>query len=171
MTTAVVLGVGLDDRKQLCLCSLDCDAKRMWPPISKSGGTEADPGTDSAIYIQTLIVFWAPTCILFSVNAFGELKSSTHTHTYTHTETSSTPLKPKKFTMGATHNHTCTHMHILTACVFEAVDGVGEEPYTAQKASALLLVDFLMVPHANSDGVQLPDVSVQTRNTALNHTC
>lgn len=95
----------------------------------------------------------------------------TRTHTYTHTETSSTPLKPKKFTMGATHNHTCTHMHILTACVFEAVDGVGEEPYTAQKASTLLLVDFLMVPHANSDGVQLPDVSVQTHNTALNQTC
>lgn len=115
MTTAVVLGVGLDDRKQLCLCSLDCDAKRMWPPISKSGGTEADPGTDSAIYIQTLTVFWAPTCILFSVNAFGELKSSTHTHTYTHTETSSTPLKPKKFTMGATHNHTMhTHAHTCT---------------------------------------------------------
>lgn len=95
-----------------------------------------------------------------------------HTHIHTHTPTSSSALK--KILTGATRHtqmHAHMHTHILTACVFEAVDGVGEEPHTAQKASALLFVDFLMVPHANSDGVQLPDVSVQRHNMALNQTC
>lgn len=66
----------------------------------------------------------------------------------------------------------CTsHACILTARVFQPVDGVREEPYTAQEASALLFVDFLMVPHANSDGVQLPDVPVRRHDMALNQTC
>lgn len=68
------------------------------------------------------------------------------------------------------HTLTQTYTHILTACVFEAVDGVGQETYTAQKASSLLFVDFLMVPHTNSDGVQLADVSVKRKNIGINQT-
>lgn len=48
---------------------------------------------------------------------------------------------------------------LLTAGVFESVDGVGQEAHTAQKTRALLLVDLLVVPHTDGDRVSLADVS------------
>lgn len=48
----------------------------------------------------------------------------------------------------------------LTASVLQTADGVGQQPHTAQEASALLLVDLLVVPHTDGDGVGLPDVPV-----------
>ena len=51
--------------------------------------------------------------------------------------------------------------HTLTAGVFEAVDGVGEKAYTAQEAGPLLLVNLLVVPHTDGDGVRLPNVPVE----------
>lgn len=48
----------------------------------------------------------------------------------------------------------------LTASVLEAADGVGQQSHAAQEAGALLLVDLLVVPHADGDGVGLPDVPV-----------
>lgn len=41
----------------------------------------------------------------------------------------------------------------LTARVFKAVDSVGQKADTAQEASPLLLVNLLVVPHADCDGV------------------
>lgn len=52
----------------------------------------------------------------------------------------------------------------LTACVFKAVDGVGQEADTPKESSSLLLVDFLVIPHAYCDGIRLPDVS-EEKNT------
>lgn len=49
---------------------------------------------------------------------------------------------------------------LLTAGVLETADGVGQQPYAAQESGALLLVDLLVVPHADGDGVGLPDVPV-----------
>lgn len=49
----------------------------------------------------------------------------------------------------------------LTASVLETADGVGQQPYAAQEASALLLVDLFVVPHTDGDGVGLPDVPVR----------
>lgn len=48
----------------------------------------------------------------------------------------------------------------LTASVLEAADGVGQQPHAPQESGALLLVDLLVVPHADGDGVGLPDVPV-----------
>lgn len=53
----------------------------------------------------------------------------------------------------------------LTASVFKAVDGVGQEADTPQESSSLLLVDLLVIPHADCDGIRLPDVS-EERNTS-----
>lgn len=47
----------------------------------------------------------------------------------------------------------------LTARVFKAVDSVGQKADTAQEPSPLLLVDFLVIPHADGDRVRFPDVS------------
>lgn len=47
----------------------------------------------------------------------------------------------------------------LTARVFKAVDSVGQEADAAQEASPLLLVNLLVVPHADCDRVGFPDVS------------
>lgn len=41
----------------------------------------------------------------------------------------------------------------LTACVFKAVDSIGQKADTAQEASSLLLMDLLVIPHADGDGV------------------
>lgn len=49
----------------------------------------------------------------------------------------------------------------LTASVLETANGVGQQPNAAQEASALLLVDLLVVPHTDGDGVGLPDVPVR----------
>lgn len=48
----------------------------------------------------------------------------------------------------------------LTASVLETADGVGQQPYAAKEASALLLVDLLVVPHTDGDGIGLPNVPV-----------
>ena len=50
----------------------------------------------------------------------------------------------------------------LTASVFESADGVGQQPHAAQEAGALFLVDLLMVPHADGDGVCLANVPDRT---------
>ena len=57
--------------------------------------------------------------------------------------------------------HLCIHRHkqVLTASVFESVDGIGQEADTAQEACALLFVDLLVVPYTNGDGVCLSNVS------------
>lgn len=47
----------------------------------------------------------------------------------------------------------------LTARVFKAVDGVGQEADAAQEAGPLLLVNLLVIPHADCDRVRFPDVS------------
>ena len=46
----------------------------------------------------------------------------------------------------------------LTSSVFELVDGIGHDAYTSQEASALLLVDLLVVPHTDSDGVFVTNI-------------
>lgn len=48
----------------------------------------------------------------------------------------------------------------LTACVFKAVDSIGQKADTAQKASSLLLMDLLVIPHADGDGIRFSNVSV-----------
>lgn len=53
----------------------------------------------------------------------------------------------------------------LTASVFKAVDGVGQEADTPKESSSLLLVDLLVIPHADCDGIRLPDVS-EEKNTS-----
>lgn len=60
-------------------------------------------------------------------------------------------------------SNTCLNAHTLTAGVFEAVDGVGEKAYTAQEASPLLLVNLLVVPHTDGDGVRLANISEERR--------
>lgn len=58
----------------------------------------------------------------------------------------------------------------LTASVFKAVDGVGQEADTPQESSSLLFVDLLVIPHADCDGIRLPDVSEEknmSRGTSL----
>lgn len=52
-----------------------------------------------------------------------------------------------------TYFHLCTHKHkqLLTASVFESVDGVGQEADTAQETCALLFVDLLVVPYTDGD--------------------
>lgn len=41
----------------------------------------------------------------------------------------------------------------LTACVFKAVDSVGQKADTAQEPSPLLLVNLLVIPHADGDRI------------------
>lgn len=53
----------------------------------------------------------------------------------------------------------------LTASVFKAVDGIGQEADTPQESSSLLFVDLLVIPHADCDGIRLPDVS-EEKNTS-----
>lgn len=48
---------------------------------------------------------------------------------------------------------------LLTACVFKAVDGVGQKADTAQETSSLLLVNLLVIPHTDGDGVRFSNVS------------
>lgn len=43
------------------------------------------------------------------------------------------------------------HKQLLTASVFESVDGVGQEADTAQETCALLFVNLLVVPDADGD--------------------
>lgn len=52
----------------------------------------------------------------------------------------------------------------LTASVFKAVDSVGQEADTPKETSSLLLVNFLVIPYAYSDGIGLTDVS-EKKNT------
>ena len=47
---------------------------------------------------------------------------------------------------------------VLTASVFQSVDGVGEQAYAAQEPRSLLLVDLLVVPNTDGDGVGFTDV-------------
>lgn len=44
-----------------------------------------------------------------------------------------------------------THKQVLTASVFESVDGVGQETDTAEETCALLFVDLLVVPYTDGD--------------------
>lgn len=41
----------------------------------------------------------------------------------------------------------------LTACVFKAIDGVGQKADTAQEPGPLLLMNLLVIPHTDSDGI------------------
>lgn len=56
-----------------------------------------------------------------------------------------------------------TYLHTLiptlTAGVYESVDGVGQEADTAQKTSALLFVNLLVVPYTDGDGVCFSNIS------------
>lgn len=60
--------------------------------------------------------------------------------------------------------HTLAHtvkIHMesqLTSSVFELVDGIGHDAYTSQETSALLLVDLLVVPHTDGDGVFVTNI-------------
>lgn len=45
------------------------------------------------------------------------------------------------------------YKELLTACVFESVDGIGQEADTAQETCALLFVDLLVVPYTDGYGV------------------
>lgn len=47
---------------------------------------------------------------------------------------------------------------VLTASVLQSADGVGQQPRTAQEASSLLLVNLLVVPHADGDRIRLPNI-------------
>ena len=49
----------------------------------------------------------------------------------------------------------------LTAGVFELLYSVGHDADTAQEASALLLVNLLVVPHTDRDRVLLANVPTQ----------
>lgn len=46
----------------------------------------------------------------------------------------------------------------LTACVFKAVDRVGQKADTAQEPSPLLLVNLLVIPHTDGDRIRFSDV-------------
>lgn len=41
----------------------------------------------------------------------------------------------------------------LTACVFKAVDSVGQKADTAQEPGPLLLVNLFVIPHADGDRI------------------
>lgn len=56
---------------------------------------------------------------------------------------------------------------VLTSGVFQPADGIGQQPHTAQKASPLLLVNFLVVPHADSYRIRFPDISENNIQTHL----
>lgn len=45
------------------------------------------------------------------------------------------------------------YKQLLTARVFESVNGIGQEAYTAQETRALLFVDLLVVPYTDGYGV------------------
>lgn len=47
---------------------------------------------------------------------------------------------------------------VLTASVLQSADGVGQQPRTAQEASSLLLVNLLVVPHADGYRIRLPNI-------------
>lgn len=55
----------------------------------------------------------------------------------------------------------------LTACVFQSINGVGEESHAAEKSRALLLMDLLMVPHADGDGVRLPNIPAKRKRESI----
>lgn len=57
----------------------------------------------------------------------------------------------------------------LTACVFKAVDSVGQKADTAQEPSPLLLVNLLVIPHADGDRIGLPDVSEGKKRRRRRH--
>lgn len=59
---------------------------------------------------------------------------------------------------SASASYTQVYTQTLTACVLESVNGVGEESHASQKSRSLFLMDLLMVPHADGDGVRLPDI-------------
>lgn len=50
-----------------------------------------------------------------------------------------------------TQTLTNTNKQVLTASVFESVDGIGQEADTAQETRALLFVDLLVVPYTDGD--------------------
>lgn len=58
---------------------------------------------------------------------------------------------------AVTYLHTL--IRTLTAGVYESVDGVGQEADTAQKTSALLFVNLLVVPYTDGDGVCFSNIS------------
>lgn len=45
------------------------------------------------------------------------------------------------------------YKQVLTARVFESVDGVGQEPDAAEESRALLFVDLLVIPDTDGNGV------------------
>lgn len=55
------------------------------------------------------------------------------------------------------------HKQVLTACVFKSVDSVGQEADAAKKTCALLFVDLLVVPYADSNGVCLSNIAVRRK--------
>lgn len=57
---------------------------------------------------------------------------------------------------------------VLTPSVFESADGVGQQPHTAQEASPLLLVDLLVVPHADGYGIAFPNISKNNTQHTFN---
>lgn len=65
---------------------------------------------------------------------------------------------------AVTYLHTL--IRTLTAGVYESVDGVGQEADTAQKTSALLFVNLLVVPYTDGDGVCFSNISGRGRNQA-----
>lgn len=56
---------------------------------------------------------------------------------------------------------------LLTASIFKAVYGVGQEADTPKESSSLLLVDFLVIPHADCDGIRLSDVSEEKNTSSI----
>jgi len=48
---------------------------------------------------------------------------------------------------------------LLTACVLEALNCVGHDTNTTQESSALLFVNFLMVPHTDCNAITLANVT------------
>lgn len=57
---------------------------------------------------------------------------------------------------------------VLTSSIFQSADGVGEQPHTAQEAGSLLLVDLLVVPHADGYRIAFPNISKNNMQLTFN---
>lgn len=65
----------------------------------------------------------------------------------------------------SSHTYLLMKANLLTASVFEAIDGIGKKTNTTKKSSTLLLMDLLMIPHADRDGIRLPNIPKRQTTT------
>ena len=68
-----------------------------------------------------------------------------------------TPGNRRRYTPSPPPPH--THTVLLTSCVFQLLDGIGHDAYTPQETGPLLLVNLLVVPYTDRDGILASKVS------------